>query len=318
MSLAARQISVANVNVPASATTQRELPLPPVELERRLKTAPLVITAVKGAGGGVMGAKKLTLILAADQQPLDAKWKEAPVGGDGWNNSPRREIGVYEVQKLFLDPEDYIIPPVAARGIEFDAYQAVKDAPTANVDGTRCVYGALAVWLNSATRPVRVFDRELFSRNNRYAYHFSNLNLLHYLVEHRDARTNNFLMSADPDNPKIFSIDNGIAFGGTLFNFFMRHFNKIRVDRLPRRSIDRLRQLRRVDLDRLGVLSELRADSEGVLRYVAPGPNLDCNEGNRVRPGIVQIGLKSTEIDAIAVRIQKLLGRIDRGKLSVF
>jgi hypothetical protein len=316
--MSARQLSVANLNVSTSATMQRELPLPPPELERRLKTAPLVITAVEGAGGGVMGAKKLTLFLADDQRPLEAKWKEAPAGGDGWNNSPRREIGVYEVQKLFLDPDDYIIPPVAARGIDFGVYQAVKADPSANVDGTQCVYGALAVWLSNTTQPHRVFDRELFSRNQRYAYHFGNLNLLHYLVEHRDARTNNFLMSTDPDNPKIFSIDNGIAFGATLFNFFTWHFNKIRVDRLPRRSIDRLRQLRRVDLDRLGVLSELRADPEGVLRDVAPGPNLDCNEGNRVRPGVVQIGLTSTEIDAIAVRIQKLLGRIDRGKLSVF
>lgn len=312
------RLSVASPDVSTSAALQRELPLPPVELERRLKTAPLVITAVKGAGGGVMGAKKLTLLLADDQRRLDAKWKEAPAGGDGWNNSPRREIGVYEVQKLFLDPDDYIIPPVVARGIEFDVYQPVKDGPSANVDGTRCVYGALAAWLSNAMPPDEVFDRELFSSNNRYAYHFGNLNLLHYLVEHRDARANNFLRSTDPDNPKIFSIDNGIAFGGTLFNFFSWHFNKIRVDRLPRRSIDRLRQLSRVDLDRLGVLAELRADSEGVLRNIAPGPNLDCNEGNRVRAGIVQIGLATTEIDAIGVRIQKLLGRIDRGKLSVF
>ena len=316
--MSAPQLSVANLKVSTSPRVQPDLPLSPGELERRLQTAPFVITEAKAADGGVMGAKKLTLFLADDHRPLDVKWKRAPAGGDGWNNSPRREIGVYEVQKLFLDPDDYIVPPVVVRGIEFDVYQAVEPDPSANIDGTRCVYGAMAAWLSNTTQPAGVLDRELFSRNRRYAYHFSNLNLLHYLVEHRDARTNNFLMSADPDNPKVFSIDNGIAFGATLFNFFTWHFNKIRVGSLPRRSIDRLRLLRRVDLDRLGVLSELRADSEGVLRCVTPGPNLDCNAGNRVRPGIVQIGLTSTEIDAVAVRIQKLLGRIDRGRLSVF
>jgi hypothetical protein len=311
-------MSVVNLNVPTSAMIQRGLPLSPAELEQHLKTAPMVITESSGAGGGVMGAKKLLLFLADDQRSLDVKWKEAPAGGDGWNNSPRREIGVYEVQKLFLEPDDYIVPPVVIRGLEFDVYRAVTANPSANIDGTRCVYGALAVWLSNATQPEHAFDPELFSRNSQYAYHFGNLNLLHYIVKHRDARTSNFLMSIDPGNPKVFSIDNGIAFGATLYNFFTWHFNKIRIDRLPRRSIDRLRQLRRVDLDRLGVLSELRADPEGVLRSVTPGPNLDCNEGNRVRPGIVQIGLTSTEINAIAVRIQKLLGRIDRGKLSLF
>jgi len=65
-------------------------------------------------------------------------------------------------------------------------------------------------------------------------------------------------------------------------------------------------------------LADLRTDAEGVLRSVPPGPNLDSNQGNRVRPGIVQIGLTVTEIDAIAAHVQTLLTRIDRGNLSVF
>jgi hypothetical protein len=218
-----------------------------------------------------------------------------------------------------LDPDDYLVPPVVIRGIAFDAYRAVTADPVANIDGTRCVYGALAVWLSNVEPLKPVFDPEWFSNDDRYAYHFGNLNLLHYLTDHRDARASNFLMSIDPANPQIFSIDNGIALGGTLFNFFTWHFNKIRVDRLPRRSIERLRQCQRSDLDRLGVLSELRADPTGLLRHVVPCSNLDCEQGNRVRtPGIVQIGLTSAEIDAIVARIEALLARIDRGELAVF
>jgi hypothetical protein len=290
----------------------------PDHLEQRLATAPFTITAVDGAGGGVMGAKKLTLAFADDGRLQDVKWKEAPLGGDGWNNSPRRELGVYEVQKLFLDPDDYVVPPVVVRGIPLDVYRPVRAEPAPNLDGTRCVYGAIAVWLGSAKRPERVFDRKRIASDSRYAYHFGNLNLLHYLVQHRDARTSNFLISADPANPKIFSVDNGISFGSTLFNFFSWHFDKIRVDRLPSKSIDRLRRLNRAELDRLGVLSELRADAEGVLSRVTPGPNLDCENGNRVRPGTVQIGLTSAEIDAVWLRIRKLLDRVARGRLAVF
>ncbi len=292
-------------------------PSSPADVERRLKTVPFVITAVANSDRGVTGAKKLSILLTDDQEPLDVKWKEAPPGGDAWNNSPRREIGVYEVQKLFLDAEDYIIPTVVVRGVEFDVYRSVSETPSTNIAGTQFVYGALAVWLHDAVQPEHVFDRELFSRNHRYAYHFGNLNLLHYLTEHRDARASNFLMCTDPLNPKVFSIDNGIAFGRTVYNFFTWHFDKIRVDRLPRRSIDRLRQLTRADLDRLAVLAELHADAGGVLRSVPSGLNLDSHEGNRIRPGIVQIGLTTTEIDDIAIRIQQLLGRIDRGELSV-
>lgn len=265
-----------------------------------------------------MGAKKLAIVFRDDHgYALDVKWKEAPAGGDGWNDSPRREIGVYEVQKLFLDPDDCLIPPVAVRGIEFDIYRAVKDDPSANINGARCVYGALAVWLRHATKPDHAYDRALLSRSHRYAYHFGNLNLLHYLVHHRDARAGNFLRSTDPGNPQVFSIDNGIAFGGTLYNFFTWHFDKIRVRSLPQKSIERLQAVGDADLQRLGVLSELRDDGAGVLRHVAPGPNLDPDEGNRVRPGVVQIGLTAREIAAVARRIRQLLDR-ERRQFSTF
>src|SRR5262249_8032062 len=129
--------------------TLQNLPLPPAELEQRFKTAPLVITAAEAAGGGVMGAQKLSVVCGNDDYCFDGEWKEAPLGGDGWNNSPRREIGVYEAQKLFLDPDDYIVPPVVVRGIEFEGYRAVKADPECNIDGTQCVYGALAAWLSN-------------------------------------------------------------------------------------------------------------------------------------------------------------------------
>ncbi len=293
-------------------------PLPPAELESRLKTAPFDIVATEPAGHGVMGAKKLAIVFRDDHRhALDVKWKEAPAGGDGWNNSPRREIGVYEVQKLFLDPDDYVVPPVAVRGIEFDIYRAIRADPSANINGARCVYGALAVWLRHATTPDHAYDRALLLRNRRYAYHFGNLNLLHYLVQHRDARASNFVRSTDPDNPQVFSIDNGIAFGGTVYNVFTWHFDKIRVRSLPQQSIARLEAVSDADLQRLGVLSELRDDGEGMLRHVAPGHNLDPETGNRVRPGVVQIGLTSREIAAVARRIRRLLGR-DRGRFSTF
>jgi hypothetical protein len=165
---------------------------------------------------------------------------------------------------------------------------------------------------------LRLLDRARIARDPRYAYYFGNLNLLHYLVDHRDARMSNFLISSDPDNPQLFSIDNGISFGEKIFNFLVRNFNKIRVKALPRRSIERLRRVSRADLECLAVLAELRSDDAGVLRHVAPGPTLDPETGNRVRPGVLQIGLTSAEIDTVAQRLEQLLRRMDRGELGTF
>lgn len=283
----------------------------------RLQNDEFEIASVDAAGGGVMGARKLRLVFTKDAFTIDVKWKAAPAGGDGWNNSPRREVGAYAVQALFLDPDSYPVPPVAARGIPLDAYRVVDAEPEPNIEGTRCVFGAMAAWLENVSQPERAFDPERFSADPRYAFHFANLNLLAYLIAHRDARANNFLMPKDPSNPRVFAIDNGIAFGGVFYNFFTWHFDVIRTLGLPKQSIDRLRRVSRETLSGLGVLGELRADSDGVLRSVTPGENLGPETGTRVAPGRVQFGLTVGEIDAIATRLQELLARIDAGELTV-
>jgi hypothetical protein len=297
-------------------TRDSTLPAPPATLEKRLQDD-FTIAAEHAAGGGVMGARKLTLVFQ-DGFRMGAKWKAAPAGGDGWNNSPRREVGAWAVQELFLDPADYPIPPVVARGISLDVYRIVDPAAEPNLDGTRSVFGGLAVWLQNVSQPERAFDPERFSRDARYAFHFANLNLLAYLIAHRDARSSNFLMPTDPSNPRVFSIDNGIAFGGVLYNFFTWHFDEIRTGGLPRQSIDRLRLGSRQDHAKFGVLGQLAADEAGVLRAVAPGDNLDPEAGVRVAPGRVQFGLTIGELDAMEHRRLELLARIDAGEIDVF
>ncbi|MFI5214956.1 MAG: hypothetical protein ACHQ3O_00325 [Candidatus Limnocylindria bacterium] len=294
------------------------LPATPARLVDRLRSYDFVIKSVDAAGGGVMGAKKLGLVFPKDGLEIDVKWKAAPPGGEGWNNSPRREIGAYAVQELFLDPDDYPVPPVVARGIPLDAYAVVDEAATPNIEGTRCVFGGMAAWLENVAQPENAFDPERFSADRRYAFHFANLNLLAYLIAHRDARSNNFLMPKDPSNPRVFSIDNGIAFGGVFYNFVTWHFDEIRTAGLPKPSIDRLRRVSRETLSGLGVLGELHADSAGVLSAVTPGENLDPKVGTRVAPGRIQLGLTTAEIDGIATRLQELLARIDAGELGVF
>ena len=290
-------------------------PLDPA-LADRLARDEFVIESVEGAGGGVMGAKRLRLCFPRDGQRLDVKWKAAPAGGDGWNNSPRREIGAYVAQQLFLDEPDHLVPPIVARAIGVEAYRIVDEKAAPNIDGTQSVLGAAAVWLTDGEMPDTVLDRQRFADDRAYAYHIANLNLLAYLIHHRDARKSNFLLR-DPD-PRTFLIDNGIAFSGFVFNYFTFNFDKMRVPALPAQSIARLRRIAPADLQRLAVFAELQVDDVGVLRPVEPGAPLDPNVGTRVSPGHVQLGLTAAEIDAIAHRLARLLARVDRGKLTLF
>lgn len=301
----------------ASAAAKPVLPMPPAEIVRRFKYDDFVIEDDDDAGGGVMGARKLELRFK-DGKELEAKWKRTEESLDSWNNSPRREIGAYAVQELFLDPADYLVPPVAARCIPLDVYREVDDDAEPTRKGSTCVFGVLSAWLDNVEEPDEILDTERLAADQRYRFNATNLNLLHYLTVNRDARDNNFLMAKDPADGRIFSIDNGIAFGGTLYNFFTWHFDEIRVSGLPKKSIDRLRQVTRQDLNRLGVLGQLQTDGSGVWRNVPLTANLDPETGVRLYDNGVQFGLTREEIDAIAERLQTLLTRIDAGELQVF
>jgi len=293
------------------------LPMPPEPLRKRLQDDRFYIVKESRANGGIMGAEKLTLTFPSDGFTTAAKWKKAPGDGDGWNNTPRREIGCYVVQQLFLDPDDYVVPPVAARCIPLDVYRAIDDSPRPNVPRGECVFGTLSAWITNVHMPEAPLERSRFSRDTRYAYHVGNLNLFTYLVEHRDAKDNNFLIPDDQDNPQVFSIDNGISFSGA-YNPFVRHLDHIEVGGVPVKSVERLRKVTRADLDRLGVLGELRLDANGVLRSVPSSANVDPSVGVRHLDDGFQFGLTAEEIDGVATRLATLLQRIDRGELIVF
>jgi hypothetical protein len=304
--------------VAAADDTGKILPLPEAEMLRRLEHDDFSVVSSEAAGGGVMGARKLELRFE-DGTTIDAKWKVTPAQAEGWNNSPRHEIGAYAVQKLFLEPGNYLVPPIAVRCIPLAEYHVVEKAPNPNLAGTHCVFGALAAWLHNVYQPDPPFDRERFSKDPHYAFHFANLNLLHYLIDHRDGRYSNFLMAKDADDARVFSIDNGIAFSGLVYNFLSTNYNTIRVSAVPKASIDRLRQIRRADLDQLGMLGQLEADSDGVLRNVAPTANVDPDQGTRHLPnGGIQFGLTRSEIDAIEDRLRALLKMVHSGELPVF
>jgi len=102
------------------------LPMPFPQLIHRLSFDEFVILEVKDAGGGVMGAKRIQLQFDAEPRVIETKWKATTASGDSWNNSPHREIGTYAVQWLFLDADQYIVPPTVVRSIPLVAYHPIS------------------------------------------------------------------------------------------------------------------------------------------------------------------------------------------------
>jgi hypothetical protein len=313
---------------PRGASPFPSWPVSPERAERILGETPLddeniEVVSVESAGAGVTGAQADEVrFIQADAQ-LKLKWKLFPPDKlDGGNNSPRRELAAYEVQKLFLDPEDYVVPTSVARCIPMEIFLRRNPGGKASVEGTQCALGLISLWLKGVEVPDVLYDGEAFRADPTYAYFMSNFNILTYLIGHKDGRPGNFLTAKDPKRRQVFAVDNGVAFdipyGGIYFNWFVPNWNTIRIPAVRKDSVERLRKLRRADLDRLGVLVQFEKNADGLLENVAPGANLDAGEPVRIQGGTVQLGLKDDEIDDVWEHIQDLLKDVDKGKIGTF
>ena len=247
-----------------------------------------------------------------------AKWKLAPPGGKGFNNMPHKELAAYEAQKLFLDEAEYVVPPTVMHCMPLQKHGRSLGEVEPTFPGTGCAFGIFAYWLEHAT-PEGALDLDRSRSDPLYRDALARLNLLTYLIGHRDPKDPNFLVSKDPDRPRVFTIDNGLAFSGykNLLSFYYGDWSKIRVPMLRRLDVERLRGLTPTDIEKLGVVAEF-AIEDGVFIGIEPGEPLDWGEPVRVSGDTVQFGLTRKEVDAIADRLRELLERVDAGKIETY
>jgi len=298
--------------------------LPSAWLATLLEPDRFEIVVVEVAPSGFSRPRKLLLRVTEtgrDEAVVIAiKWKPAPRGGGGFNNHPRKELAAYEFQKLFLEPDEYVIPPTAALCIPVERHRAEIGAAAPTFPGSDCVLGLAAYWLENV-RSSGARDLARFERDPAYRDNLATLNLVTYLIDQRDSREANFLCSTDPERPRVFSVDNGLAFGGFKNPFtvlgFIDDWAELQVSALPRRLIERLRRLDRADLEPLRVVAQLERRG-GTLVPVSPGPPTGGDGGVRVGDAAVQLGLTPHEIDGIAERLRALLARVDRGEIELF
>ncbi len=258
------------------------------------------------------------VVLRFDERTMMlAKWAMAPRGGEGvFNNRPRYEIAAYEFQKLFLDESEYVVPPTVARCVSVQWYRANFPRAHATFENTGSVLVVLQYWLQNVTGQ-DVWDKGRFKKDTTYARHFANLNLFTHLIRHSDSNSGNVLISKI-NSPRLFAVDNGVAFNRREASNRGTRWRNLRVKRLPQRTVERLRALTREELERrLSVVAQFRLVGDQLVS-VTPTEPLDRNRGMRNRDDVVQLGLTKREIGHIWDRIRKVLKKVDEGKVTLF
>ncbi|MEX1256697.1 MAG: hypothetical protein WEG36_03660 [Gemmatimonadota bacterium] len=292
------------------------VPLPTDSIEHLLAYAPFEPPAVLIGTRSPNDRTQRVELLFEDGTVLLTKWAPAPRGGNRFNNVPRYEIAAYEIQKLFLDEPDFVVPPTVPRIVSLEWYEAVNDDVDPTFSGAASVLVVLQYFLYGVTDE-GVFDLQRFEADSLYARHWANANLFTHLIWHSDSNPGNLLISTFDGNPRVFSVDNGVAFRSPDSNRGTE-WRTLHVNRFPGATVERLRGLSEARLRaELGVLAQFEI-VDGELVRVGPAANLDPGDGVREEDGVVQIGLTDREISEIWNRIEAFLARVDQGRLTTF
>jgi hypothetical protein len=302
----------------AAAAQDVNIPRPADEIERELASEPFRIISAAISRPKAKG--DITLKAEASfsgDAPYRVKLRRAEPGGEDFNNRPRYDLAAYELQKLFIDPAEYVVPPTALRMMPLIDLRLHAAAAKPTFRGSDEVLVVLQYWLQDVTVIEDVYDPQRFATDPVYARHIGQLNVLTALIEHGDSNVGNFLISRAEQGARVFSIDNGVAFA---FNESDRGnlWKRMRVDRLPRDVVDRLRGVDERELQRrLGVLAQWRLQ-DGRWVAEAPGSNLGAGRGVRQSGTVVQLGLNRSEIDRIWRLLRRLLEDVDEDRIRTY
>ena len=300
----------------AAAAQDANITQPVADLEQLLAAEPLVITHAEISRPNAKG----DITLKADVSfggapPLRVKLRHADPGADSFNNVPRYDLAAYELQKLFLDPTEYVVPPTALRMVPLADFAKYSPGVARTFSAADQVLAVAQYWLSDIKVVADVYDPARFAADPVYARHIGQLNVLTYLIRHRDSNVGNFLIGKAEVGARVFSIDHGVAFASEDSDRG-EVWKDMRVNRLPADTVERLRQVTpQVLADRLGVLAQWHLEGRNYVP-VAKGKNLFESRGVRRMGDDLQMGLNKQEIRDLYRLLTRLLERVDKGEIT--
>jgi hypothetical protein len=301
----------------ATATAQdANITQPVADLERLLAAEPLVITHAEISRPKAKGDITLRAEVSfGGAPPMRVKLRKAEPGADSFNNVPRYDLAAYELQKLFLDPPEYVVPPTALRMVPLADFAKYSPDVRRTFPSADQVLAVVQYWLSDIMSIPDVYDPARFAADPVYARHIGQLNVLTHIIRHRDSNQGNFLLGKAERGARVFSIDHGVAFASEESDRG-DVWKDMRVNRLPDDTVARLRLITPQMLtDRLGVLAQWRLEGSSYVP-VASGANLGDNRGVRRKGNDLQMGLNKSEIREIQRLLTKLLKRVDTGEIT--
>ena len=293
------------------------IPLPVDSIEYLLASAPFELPDDL-TGTRFQGDRTMRVDLRFDPTTtILTKWAPAPPGAEAFNNVPRYEVAAYRIQLLFLEEDEIVVPPTVMRAMPLDWYRTVANDVNRTFRGTEAVVVVLQSFVNFVSDE-DVWDEDRFESDPAYARHWANANLLTYLIRHSDSNTGNLLISNFGSNPRVFSVDNGVAFNSIESDRGTR-WRSLQVDRFPAATVERMRTLTEEQFhEALGVLAQWEVGEDEQLTRVPVTENIDSRRGVRQRDGQIQIGLTRDEIEDSWYRLEVFLGNVGNGRYQTF
>jgi hypothetical protein len=302
----------------AAAAQDANIILPVPEIEAMMAAQDLKIVTAEISRPKAKGDITLKIDASFDGgPPMRFKLRKAEPGADTFNNVPRYDMAAYELQKLFLDPNEYVVPPTALRFVPLAEFRKYQPDVERTFPGAEQVLAVVQYWLQEVKVIADVYDPATFATDPVYARHIGQLNIFTDLIDHSDSNAGNFLISRTTPGARVFSIDNGVAFASEESDRG-KLWKNLRVDRLPADTVERLRKITPEVLQQtLGVVAqwELR---DGQYVPAPKGENLSPNQGVRRKDGMLQMGLRKSEIGKLSRALEALLEKVDDGKVKTY
>ena len=302
----------------AALAQDANITLPVAELDRSLTSDPFAIVSAEISRPKARGDITLKADVSFDgRPPVRVKLRKAEPGADTFNNVPRYDLAAYQLQKLYLDPAEYVVPPTSLRFVPLGDFRKYEPDTKRTFSGADEVLSVMQYWLQDIKVIADVYDPAMFETDPVYARHIGQLNILTDLIDHGDSNVGNFLISRATPGARVFSVDNGVAFASGESDRG-RAWAELRVKRLPADAIERLRKVTLETLQQsLGVLAQWQLE-DGAFHPVPLSVNVAPTRGVRRNDALLQMGLTQKEIAKVWRNLQDLLAKVDDGSVKTF